>query len=98
VSKNDVKALLSTPSSVRTQYYEYQINYHGLKCSKRTLQRRLQQYNVRRYKQAIVKEISKKNEAARVKYGEKHKRKTIKEFWQYVFFTDEAHIDPLEIQ
>ena len=30
----------------------------------------------------------------RVKYGEEHQHKTVDDFWQYVFFTDEAHIDP----
>ena len=47
------------------------------------------------YKAAFVKkEISKKNKDERVSYGEEHKDKTVDDFWRYIFFTDEAHIDP----
>jgi hypothetical protein len=43
---------------------------------------------------AIITEISAKNKRDRVKYGEEHQNKTIDSFWQYVYFTDKAHIDP----
>ena len=29
----------------------------------------------------------------RVAYGEEHQYKTIEDFWQFVFFTDEAYIN-----
>ena len=35
-----------------------------------------------------------KNKVNRVDYSQEHKDKTIKDFWSYIFFTDEAHIDP----
>lgn len=48
-----------------------------------------------RYKQAYVKkEISHQNKRKRVQYGEEHQYKTIHDFWQYIFFSDEAHLDP----
>jgi transposase len=42
----------------------------------------------------VSKKISAKNKKERVKYGKNHLYCTVHDFWQYVFFTDEAHIDP----
>lgn len=48
-----------------------------------------------RFKQAYIrKEISKANLRIRTEYSQLHTSKSIKDFWQYIFFTDEAHIDP----
>ena len=47
------------------------------------------------YKYTFVKkEISSKNKDERVEYREEHKDKTIEDFWSYIFFTNEAHLDP----
>ena len=43
---------------------------------------------------AKVKAISPENQEARLAYGREHKDKTVEDFWQYVHWTDEAHIDP----
>ncbi|KIN06911.1 hypothetical protein OIDMADRAFT_15956 [Oidiodendron maius Zn] len=52
----------------------------------------------RRYKIAYVqKEISAKNKRDRVKYGETHKDKTIDDFWSWIMFIDEFHVDPAAI-
>ena len=82
---------------MRDQQFEVQIEYHHLGGTKRTLQRALKRNTNRgqKYKQAYIqKEISKKNKEERVRYGEEHQHKTV-DFWQYVIFTDEAHIDPI---
>jgi hypothetical protein len=42
----------------------------------------------------IQKKISPKNYRLRVQYGHEHKDKSIDDFWQFIYFTDEAHIDP----
>jgi len=91
--------MLVSPSRnpVRDQLFEAQIEYHKLPIKKRQLQARLKQATNggQRYKQAFVKkEISAKNRKLRVEYGETHQGKRIDDFWQYIFFTDEAHIDP----
>jgi hypothetical protein len=91
--------MLVSPSKnpVRNQLYEAQIEYHKLKVTKRTVQRRLKKCTNggQRYKQAYVqKEISQKNRRERVKYGQEHKDKSVEDYWQWIFFTDEAHIDP----
>ena len=47
-----------------------------------------------RYKCAFVKKISDKNKAERVPYAQEYVDKPVEDFWSYIFFTDEAHIDP----
>jgi hypothetical protein len=89
--------LVSTSNPVRDQPYEVQIKSHEHPIKKRALQAGLKRHikGGRRFKQAYIgKEISPTNRAARVKYGEKYQHETIDSFWQYVYFTDEAHIDP----
>jgi hypothetical protein len=74
-----------------------QLAYHQIDAKPRTLQRRLKKCTNggQRYKQAYVqKEISLKNRGERVHYGAAHQNKTIEDFWQYIFFSDEAHLDP----
>jgi hypothetical protein len=47
------------------------------------------------YKYAFIKKIiSYKNKDERVTYSEEYKDKPIEDFWSYIFFIDEAHIDP----
>ncbi|KUJ23971.1 uncharacterized protein LY89DRAFT_744561 [Mollisia scopiformis] len=82
---------------VRNQPYEAQIAYHKIPCKKRHLQHKLKEYTNggQFYKCAFVKkEISARNKDERVAYAHKHKDKTMEDFWSYIFFTDEAHIDP----
>ncbi|KAE9366382.1 hypothetical protein N431DRAFT_438767, partial [Stipitochalara longipes BDJ] len=82
---------------VRNRPYEQQIAFHNIPCKKRQLQNKLKEHTNggQIYKCAFVKkEISAKNKDERVSYGEEHEYKTIDDFWSYIFFTDEAHIDP----
>jgi hypothetical protein len=39
-------------------------------------------------------DLSKQTEQARVRYGQEHLGKTVEDFWQWVYFTDEFHLDP----
>ena len=69
----------------------------NLDIKPRQLQRRLKACTNKdqRYKQAYIQKVlSKANRKERLEYGQKHKDKSIDDFWQYIFFTDEAHIDP----
>lgn len=82
---------------VRNQPYEAQIAYHQIPCKKRQLQRKLKEHTNggQIYKCAFVKKIiSHKNKDERISYGQEHEYKTMEDFWSYIFFTDEAHIDP----
>ena len=48
-----------------------------------------------KFKMAYVKKkISAINKDLQVKYGREHQDKSIEDFWQFIYFTDEAHIDP----
>ena len=49
------------------------------------------------FKRPKVKKISVKNKKLRVEYEHRHESETILSFWQYVTFTDEAHVDPGQI-
>jgi hypothetical protein len=82
---------------VRDQLYEAQIEYHSLPVKKRQLQRKLKEHTNggQRYKCAFVKKVvSDKNRKERAEYGEEHIDKSVEDFWSYIFFTDETHIDP----
>ena len=62
----------------------------------RQLQRRLTALTnkARRYKAAWYRdELSEETERAREEYGNRHKGKSIEDLWQWVYFTDEFHLD-----
>jgi hypothetical protein len=42
----------------------------------------------------VKKKLSSANRGKRTDYGWEHKDKSIDDFWQYIYFTDETHIDP----
>ena len=88
-------SLLRNP--VQLKPMEQQIAYHKIPIKKRALCTQLAKHTKggRMYKMAFVKkEISEANEENRTIYGKTHYWDTIKSFWQYQVFTDEAHIDP----
>lgn len=98
VSEGTCKMLVSpSKNPVRDQQYEAQLSHFNINCKPRTLQRRLKQCTNggQRYKQAYIqKKISPKNRRERVEYGTLYQDKSIHDLWQYVYFTDEAHLDP----
>lgn len=101
VSKSTCKMLVSpSRNPVRDQLLEAQIEHHQIPVKKRQLQKKLKEYTNggQRYKCAFVKkDISKKNRQERATYGYTHYEKTVEDFWSYIFFTDEAHIDPTSL-
>ena len=98
VSPKTIRSLVDPEKNpVQDQLYDAQIEYHKLLIRPRQLQRRLKQDTNRgqRYKCAFVKKVlSKKNMEERANYGKEHEDKSIEDFWENIFFTDEAHIDP----
>ena len=94
-----VSRMLVNPAKnpVREQALEAQLKFHDINAHPKTLSKALLRDTraARKYKQAYVgKKISAANREKRVSYGERHKGKSIAEFWSHIFFTDEAHIDP----
>ena len=98
VSAGVCKMLVSpSQNHVRDQQLEAQIEYHNIPIQARQLQRRLRAETRGGYrrKQAYVKKIlSSNNLEKRTIYGQEHQYKTIEDYWQWIVFTDEAHIDP----
>jgi len=85
---------------VRFHPLEAQLEYHKIPVGRRQATRKLAEHTNggRIYKAAFVKKkISDKNKAERVTYGREHKDKSIEDFWQFVVFTDEAHVDPTSL-
>jgi transposase len=97
VTKEDVQLLLSpSRNPVRNQPMVAQAKYHQIEASERTLQRQTKRYSndAKLYKQAYVdKVLSDSNHSARWDYGQVYGDKTIDNFWRYIMFTDECHID-----
>jgi hypothetical protein len=98
VTDVQLDTLLDPKNPVRTQDLQTQIDYYHIPVAKRTIQTNLirRRRKARRYKMAVVTSISKKNKRERVKYGKEHQDKTVPNFWRYIFFSDEAHIDPAQ--
>ena len=89
-----------TQNPVCKQLLEAQIKYHKLPIGKRQLQRKLKEHTKggQRYKQAYVnKELSNSNLKLQENFGVRHEDKTIEEYWRFILFTDEAHVDPTSL-
>ncbi len=91
--------MLCSPSRnlVRKQPYEAQIEYHKLPVKKRQLQNIIKRHTNGggRYVYAFVKkEISQKNKTERVTYGTEHNYDPLFGFFDYIIYTDEAHVNP----
>jgi hypothetical protein len=97
VTEKDIKLLLSpSRNPVRNQPLEAQLKYHDIQGSRSSLQRSLTKYTngAGLYKQAYVgKVLTDSGHAQRWEYGQKYGDETIQDFWQYIMFTDECHID-----
>ena len=84
-------------NSKRTFSLNAQFAFHDIKVKPRALQVALKKYTKggRKFKQAyITKEVSKTNKTICVTHGEKHNDKPLIGFWDTIFFTDKAYIDP----
>ncbi len=100
VTKQKLNEMLDDQkNSVRDQSWHVQIHHFQLNCTKRTLQRVCKRRTLKadRYRMLKVKDISSKNRKLRVKYDHRHKDETIESFWQYVHWTNEAHVDSREL-
>jgi hypothetical protein len=54
-------------------------------------------FHARKFKKRRTTVISKKNKNSRVSYGWRHQKAKITLFWQYVYFTDEAHFNSKDL-
>jgi len=91
--------LLGENHPLNEKPYATQVEELHLPVAPRTLQWNFsRRKGARRYKKPYTKEISEKNKQQRLKYGEEHQKETIRAFWQYILFTDEAHFSSRDLQ
>jgi hypothetical protein len=97
-TKEEIQAIISpSRNPVRDQCLEAQINFLQINLKPRQVRNRLKKDTNGGgiYKAAFVgKELSQKNIEERIKYGKLWRPYTLSEHWWWIFFTDEAHIDP----
>lgn len=99
VTQNVLNEMLNAAKNpVRDQPWLVQIDYFQLHCTRRTLQNACKRRTPKagRYKMTKVKAISDKNKQLRVEYRLQHENETIYLFWQFVHYTEKAHLDPAE--
>jgi transposase len=97
VSKDQCKWLCNISNPDRFEPLDVQIENNNISIKPRALRTQIAKNTNggKFYTQAYTKkEISAPNARKREEYGEKHEDKTVDNFWQWVIFTDEAHIDP----
>lgn len=85
---------------VRFARVDAQIQHHQIPVQRRQLSCKLKEHTNQGqiYKCAFIqKEISAKNTQEREEYGSIHEDKPLIGFWDYIVFTDEAHVDPLSM-
>ena len=98
VSKSTCKMLvLPTRNPVRKQPLDAQLAYHNIPVSTRQMERLLKKHTNKggRYLCAFIKKIiSKKNREERRVYGEEHVYDALFSFFDYIVYTNKAHINP----
>ncbi|RDI85125.1 putative MFS-type transporter [Venturia inaequalis] len=77
--------------------YREQAEKLNSKAAPRTLQYHANKAGAKRFKKRYQTKISSKNQKLRKEYGLLHKRDTISELWQYIWFTDKAHFQSIKL-
>jgi hypothetical protein len=98
VSASDLQYLTNQDDPIHEEPYKIQASTLATKPAARTLQRHAAQDGARRFKKPYTTEISQKNKSLRVDYGTDHDKETLTGFWQYVWFTDEVHLQSAKLQ
>lgn len=99
VTREQVRTALQAPKKQRLKTMQHQVNDLGITASKRSFQRALAKYSNhgRIYKARWRgKKLSAKNKRERIEYGRLHEHHTIKDYYAYVVYTDEAHFEENE--
>jgi hypothetical protein len=88
-----IETMANGPAPLRKMDYEY--HQAQAQVSYRTLRRRMNERKPRIILSNCRKtsKISDTNKALRKEYGARHRHETIDSFWQWIHWTDEAHID-----
>jgi hypothetical protein len=93
VCEADLNTITDQSNPIHKKGYEDQIKELGLKCAPRTLRRYCAKAGARRFRTLVTSNISAANHQKRVQYGREHQDKLVRDFWQYIWFTDEVHFN-----
>lgn len=97
-SEKVLDALLDPEDPAHSLRYEGQVKAKQLAIKPKTLQQNFaKRKGAYRFKKPRIKRITAKNRAERVRYGKNHQNRTITGFWKYIYFTDEAHFNSLDL-
>jgi transposase len=91
VSEAILERITNLDDPIHEKSYQDQGHELELPITAYTLRRHATSIGAQRFKKAYTSEISKVNKAKRIQYGHMHKNKTITDWWQYIWFTDEVH-------
>jgi hypothetical protein len=98
VSEEVLDRVIDPNDPLNDKPYETIIEELGLNISAHAFQQAVtKRRGAKRYKKPKSKGISKINKKKRVKYGQEHKDETITGFWQWIWFTDEAHFNSKDL-
>ena len=98
LGEHTLDRLLERENPAHNLGYQKQVETLDLPVSAYTLRRNLsKRKSAKRYKKPRTKAISPTNKKLRVQYGRDHENKSVRKFWQYVFFTDEKHFRSREL-
>ena len=100
LSPKTCKFLVSNNNPVQNQLLDTQIEYHHIPLSQHQVTRKLKEHTNRGqiYKAAYIqREYTRQNLDKQVIYDTAHKDKPLFGYWDLVYFTDKAHINPSQI-
>jgi hypothetical protein len=76
----------------------YEEQARDLLVTPHTLQQNLiKRYKAKRFKKPRTTAISRKNKNLRIAHGQAYRGQTIRDFWKFVYFTDEVYFNSLEL-
>jgi hypothetical protein len=97
VSAADLKHITNQADPIYNLPYTKQAKLLPNKPAERTLRRYCANINARYFKKLFVSEVSDTNKPKRVKYSEEYKKETLTGYWQWIWFTDEAHFQSAKL-
>ncbi|KAF1978128.1 hypothetical protein BU23DRAFT_550225 [Bimuria novae-zelandiae CBS 107.79] len=97
VDKSVLTDMISPNNPVAERPLHIQAQHYNIPLAERSLRYNLSnRMDARMYLGAYTSEMRSQNYTARQRYGQEHKDKPLYGFWDTIFFTDEAHFNPLE--
>jgi hypothetical protein len=93
-----LERLTNQSDPIHEKHYSEQAKELPKQPSERTLRRHCAQIGAYRFKKPFITEISNPNKQKRVQYGREHEKETLTGYWEWIWFTDEAHFQSIKLQ